>query len=65
MATGYCPECDVDTKFSESPKKGMRVTCASCGAWLEVIATSPIELDWVNEEEDDYDDLDDFDDDDF
>jgi len=63
MARGFCPECDASIDLGNTPAKGQKVTCKSCGAYLEVVAISPIELDWAFDEEVDYDD-DDYDEDD-
>jgi lysine biosynthesis protein LysW len=70
MPTAICPECDADVKIDINPRKGMQVTCRSCGTFLEVINISPIELDWIFDDADDIDydlddDDDDYDDDDF
>lgn len=59
MATGYCIECDTTLNLGKSPHKGQKVTCIKCGAVLEVVGTSPIELDWAFDE--DFDDDEDFD----
>ncbi len=65
MAQGFCPECDAEVGLGKTVKLGQRITCHSCGAFLEVIDTNPIELDWAYED-DGFDDADDdlFDDDD-
>jgi lysine biosynthesis protein LysW len=52
MPVTYCPECDGDLKFQSSPRKGDTITCPSCGAHLEVVGLSPIELDWVYDDDD-------------
>ncbi len=54
MAQGYCPDCDSDIKLGGDPRKGQKVTCPSCGAYLEVVGLSPIELDWALDDEEDY-----------
>jgi hypothetical protein len=59
MATGLCIECDTTLNLGKSPHKGQKVTCFKCGAVLEVINLSPIELDWALDE--DFLDDDDFD----
>jgi hypothetical protein len=51
MATGFCFECDTTLNLGKSPRKGQKVTCFKCGAVLEVVATSPIELDWALDED--------------
>lgn len=68
MAIAFCPDCEEPIRLSVQPKVGQRITCRSCGAELEVIETSPLELDWAydgpvedwddEEEEDDWDDED-------
>jgi alpha-aminoadipate carrier protein LysW len=54
MARGFCPECDAEVGLGKTPKVGQKVTCSSCGAYLEVIETSPIELDWAYEDEEEF-----------
>ena len=46
---GECPECDADVHFNTPPRLGQRVTCSKCGARLEVIEDTPLELDWAFE----------------
>jgi len=57
MAT--CPECDADIEVDEfDVDKGDLISCPACGTGLEVINTSPVELDLApDEEEDDEDEL--------
>lgn len=62
MAKGYCPECDEPIRLGDRPSKGQKVTCPACGAYLEVVALSPIELDWAIDEDEDFDYEDDFED---
>jgi lysine biosynthesis protein LysW len=47
MAIAFCPDCEEPIHLSIQPKVGQRITCRSCGAELEVIETSPLELDWA------------------
>jgi lysine biosynthesis protein LysW len=56
-----CPDCDEVIRLKGKPRLEQRVTCRSCGAELEVINLTPLELDWVYDydDEDDYDDYDD------
>jgi len=63
MAT--CPECDVDIEVDEfDVDKGDLISCPECGTNLEVIGTSPVELDLApDEDEDDEDELDEDDED--
>ena len=56
-----CLSCDEEIRILRSPKMGMLVTCADCGAELEVVWLDPLELDWPfidddwdEEEEDEY-----------
>jgi lysine biosynthesis protein LysW len=56
MAQGFCPECDGSINLGNNPSKNQKVTCQSCGAYLEVVAISPIELDWAFDDDFDYDD---------
>jgi lysine biosynthesis protein LysW len=60
MAKGYCIECEATLNLGKAPHKGQRISCFKCGADLEVVGLSPIELDWAYDEEevwdtDDYD----------
>ncbi len=78
MAIAFCPDCEEPVRVA-TPKLGQRVTCQSCGAELEIVEVSPLELDWAydetsddweeeeeeEEEVDDWDDEDDWDDDDW
>jgi lysine biosynthesis protein LysW len=64
MTRGFCPECDAEVNVGKGAKIGQKITCHSCGAFLEVIETSPIELDWAFDNEEEMDDDDYFDDDD-
>ncbi|MFN2292015.1 MAG: hypothetical protein ACK2UC_12555 [Anaerolineae bacterium] len=67
MAIAFCPDCEDPIQIGDRPKVGQRVTCHSCGAELEVIEASPLELDWAfdgpiddwEEEEDDEEEWDD------
>jgi hypothetical protein len=54
MAKGYCIECEVPLKLGNSPTKGQRVTCVKCGAFLQVVGISPIEMDWAMDDDFDY-----------
>jgi len=65
MAT--CPECDAEVEVDElSVEKGEIIECFECGARLEVIRTSPLELELApdDEDEDEFEDDDEEDDDD-
>lgn len=70
MAEGFCPDCDSTVDVGSNPKRAQTVTCGSCGAYLQVISVSPVELDWAYDDDEvdveyEYDDEDfdeDFDD---
>ena len=46
MEVTNCIGCDTEIRLRQSPKIGMLVTCAECGAELEVVWLDPLELDW-------------------
>ena len=55
MAT--CPECDAEIEVDEfDVDKGDLISCPDCGSNLEVIGTSPIELDMADDEDDEDED---------
>lgn len=54
---GYCPECDARVRL-KSPRVGQKVTCHNCDTELEIVDTSPLELDWAFEEGLDFDHVD-------
>jgi len=47
MAVAYCPECGGSLDLGPRPHESQKVTCAGCGANVEVIGLKPLELDWV------------------
>lgn len=47
MAIAFCPDCEEPIRLGVQPQIGQRITCRSCGAELEVIESSPLELDWA------------------
>lgn len=53
--TAVCPDCGEDIELKGKVTLGRKVTCPNCDAELEVVETSPIELDWA-EDEYDYED---------
>jgi alpha-aminoadipate/glutamate carrier protein LysW len=51
-----CPECDAMIDIEEDlVEEGQSVQCPECGAELEVVNTSPVELDILGRGEDDED----------
>ena len=46
MRTAPCPDCGLEISLY-GPKEGERIGCPTCGADLEVIGLSPLELDWA------------------
>ncbi len=46
MEVTNCIGCDAEIRLRQSPKIGALVTCAECGAELEVVWLDPLELDW-------------------
>jgi lysine biosynthesis protein LysW len=78
MAIAFCPDCEESISLGPRPKVGQRISCPHCNAELEVIDTSPLELDWAydgpeedwddeeweDEDEEEQDDDDDWDDED-
>ena len=59
MATAHCVECDEEVFVSGRIKLAQKVRCDHCGAALEIVGTSPLELDYANEEEEEDDEWDD------
>jgi hypothetical protein len=51
MRIGCCPECDADIVFRSDIDLGLEITCRTCFAILVVVGISPIELDWVYEDD--------------
>jgi alpha-aminoadipate carrier protein LysW len=52
--TAKCPECEADVKLGADVEKGEIVSCADCGAELEVVERDPVELRLAPEEEEDW-----------
>jgi alpha-aminoadipate/glutamate carrier protein LysW len=51
-----CPECDAMIDIEEDlVEEGQSVQCPECGAELEVVNISPVELDILGRGEDDED----------
>lgn len=67
MAAVLCPDCTKKIVIGPKPKIGQFVSCPHCEAYLEIVSTSPLELDWPIDgdiEFSDWDDDDDIDEDD-
>jgi lysine biosynthesis protein LysW len=68
MGEAHCPDCDGVITV-DSPRIGEFIRCTDCGYELEIISTSPFEVDYPldydgdwdeeGEEGEDYDDEDD------
>ena len=48
-----CPECEADIVLKDV-EKGEIVSCADCGAQLDVVENNPIKLELAPEEEEDW-----------
>ena len=53
MVMVVCPDCEATFTLKEKPEIGKRVTCPECHEVFEVVEVDPVELDWPD---DDYDD---------
>jgi alpha-aminoadipate carrier protein LysW len=54
-----CPQCDTDLDLdAEELEEGEIVSCPECGTDFEVVTTSPLELNPVDELDEDDDDED-------
>jgi len=59
-----CPQCDAELDLDEyDVDKGDVVSCSECGANLEVVNDSPIELEALDEDDEGDDDDDELEDD--
>lgn len=68
MSLALCPDCEEGINMGSDARIGQRISCPHCGADLEVVELSPIELDWAYDDgdwEEDDDDDEDWDDDDW
>ena len=50
MSTVFCPDCRETLSLGPNTEAGKRLTCPYCGTDLEVINTSPLELDFAYDE---------------
>ena len=55
MAKAYCPNCDSVISV-ENPRLGAMISCSDCGQELEVISTSPFEVDFPLDDDWEYED---------
>jgi alpha-aminoadipate carrier protein LysW len=53
-ARGACPECGGAVAFARPPLSGQVVSCAGCGAELEVTSREPLVLEPAPEVEEDW-----------
>lgn len=44
-----CPQCDSEVRFKKPAQVGQTMSCRNCSSQLQVITTTPIELDWASE----------------
>jgi hypothetical protein len=47
MANGICTECRGNINLGKKPRKGQIAYCNKCGAYMVVANISPIELEWM------------------
>jgi len=45
MPKTYCPNCDADISV-DNPREGAMIRCPECDVELEIISTSPFEVDF-------------------
>ena len=55
MPKTYCPNCDAVISV-DNPREGAMITCRECDTKLEIISTSPFEVDFPLDYEEDWDD---------
>jgi lysine biosynthesis protein LysW len=46
-----CRDCKHEITLGDIPKKGQRVACPACWAYLEIVSLDPLELAWEIEED--------------
>ncbi len=49
--TAKCVACRARIFFNRRPELGDYVTCPECQAHLEIVALSPLRLDWLYEDD--------------
>jgi lysine biosynthesis protein LysW len=62
MAKAYCPNCDAAV-IKDNPRLGAMIACRDCGTELEIVSTSPFEVDFPIDYDDDEEWDEDWDDD--
>jgi uncharacterized paraquat-inducible protein A len=46
-STGKCPECDAPVLVACELVLGRQLRCSNCGAALEIVEASPLQLDYA------------------
>jgi lysine biosynthesis protein LysW len=49
-STAFCPECHRKVEIDD-PTLGQFITCPHCQTELEIIYLDPLQLDWIEEDE--------------
>jgi lysine biosynthesis protein LysW len=55
-ASARCPDCGSKIALQGEVYLGRKIVCPDCDAELEVIETSPVQLDWLYEDDVKYED---------
>jgi lysine biosynthesis protein LysW len=56
MPTVHCIECDEQIEVEGRTRLGQRITCDNCGAELEIVSLTPLDIDYADEDGEDLDD---------
>ena len=59
LSVASCPDCGERITLKGRIYLGRSAICPNCDAELQVTSTSPLELDWRDEDDDEYEDKDD------
>ena len=51
IARADCPDCGERIRIVGPVNLGRKVVCPNCDAELEIIQANPVELDWVDDED--------------
>jgi alpha-aminoadipate carrier protein LysW len=54
MTTAICPECDANVSIPGDAMENELISCADCGAELEIISLNPVALELAPEVEEDW-----------